>query len=1126
MILRNGIHSTLRARGRTGLFTALLFVLTLMLTLGLGMWNYCAGTLADMDENYTSIALVEYMGEDYPEENAADENARTAACELEGEDISALTGVTRWETTDRTLASLTGYTRLMGNIPYKNAGIVAVSDLFPMYRTGIVWSSDEALLPESCVLVEVLSGEAGDYQREGTEEPSSLFINVGGNNFRYEEQDGIWTLTRLPASEQIQDGQIITGEEIDYSGVRPVAYQGDTQGKPVCYYHEGKQLYGVSVRELYAYTAYVDKVLQAQDKKVGQRLVLEMGDIGFIPQSNSRYLVHGTFTEETVQPTLILTDFYEGCETLPYQEITGEEDPAFTEGIFADYAAYYQLANNYVVLQASDDIPALECFQQGSIYLEQGRFPRAGEKGVCLVDGWTANQMDLSLGDTVEVGILTSQDENRYSLTKTDDIRTLTIVGITDPVDDTSGFLWVSKAEGNFESPLFGYQLGRAVLDNAKGRQACEALQAMVPDGVQVTLYDQGYSAAAQPLQAIESAAMAVTMACLAGTLVVLVLFAYLFVGRQRETVSVLVSLGTPTGKIRLWMLSGAVVVAGVAALAGAAAGYLILSTTWQTVLAAAQGLYAVDQRYSEAAIGVEKKAPDMGPVTVWPAIAAGLFVFLLALVCCLFFLRQGRKQSAPRRGKVTVRVPRSGTSVAGKGAFRFARLSAKRGGWRSLVVPAASLVLAFLLGLLASGIQSAQQQKDTVKDTAQISGQVTSNNGRQATNLVVSAQNAQLLWESGQLQELSVSLGWHYWFEEENPYADNRVSEDRMDAWIGRQPEVVALNRLSAAPAFYYGGEPQVEWLTGWDESFLQEFDGACVIESQNALREMLGLMPEEEPTVYPCLISETFLSKRDIQLGDTFQVMIRLPSILSAEKNATITLQVVGVYSGSQSPQEIYVPLSFWFDPSWLTGENVPLEEGEQPSYQLYEETDPKDWIARYVYSSTTFTTCRFVLSSAGELDAFRDYLQAQKFSQVGQLNENRITIVLQDQSFVETESGLERYLAFSEVLVPALCAAVGLLGFVISWLMINGRRMEFAMMRGLGVPKGRVFFSFFWEQVMLALLGCLLAGGGLMLMGIYEIGWLAAALFAGCYLIGSALAVWFVGRIDLMALLSERE
>lgn len=346
------------------------------------------------------------------------------------------------------------------------------------------------------------------------------------------------------------------------------------------------------------------------------------------------------------------------------------------------------------------------------------------------------------------------------------------------------------------------------------------------------------------------------------------------------------------------------------------------------------------------------------------------------------------------------------------------------------------------------------------------------------------------------------------------------------MDAWIGRQPEVVALNHLSAAPAFYYGGEPQVEWLTGWDESFLQEYEGASVIESQNFLREPLGLVPAEEPVVFPCLISETFLSQRDIGLGDTFEIMIRLPNILSSEENATVTLQVVGVYNGSQSPQEIYVPLSFWFDPSWLTAENAPVAEEEQPSYQLYEDTDPEDWIDRYAYSSTTFTTCRFVLSSAGELDAFRDYLEEQKFSQVGQLNENRITIVLQDQSFVETVSGLERYLAFSGILVPALCAAVGLLGFVISWLMINGRRMEFAMMRGLGAPKRRVFFSFFWEQVMLALLGCVLAGNGLMLVGIYETGWLAAAIFGGCYLIGCALAVWFVGRLNLMALLSERE
>ena len=329
------------------------------------------------------------------------------------------------------------------------------------------------------------------------------------------------------------------------------------------------------------------------------------------------------------------------------------------------------------------------------------------------------------------------------------------MVGIAVPSQDYAGRLWVSGGEGDFSSPLFGYQLGRAVLDNELGRQAADALQALVPDGVRVTLYDQGYSTAAQPLQSMEATALAVTSACTCGALVVLFLFGYLFVGRQRETVSVLVSLGTPAGKVRLWLLSGAAVVAGIAALAGAVAGALSLEAILRAVLASVQGLYAVDQRYSQAAIGVAREAPNLGQIPRWPAVAAGLAVFALALVLCLVFLSQARKQTAPRRGRTSVRVPRGGTSTGGRGALRFALLSVRRGGWRSAVVPAAALVLALLLGLLSSGTQGWSGQIDALYDTAQIGGQVTSTNGRQATSLAVCIPKARLLWQSGMLYRL-----------------------------------------------------------------------------------------------------------------------------------------------------------------------------------------------------------------------------------------------------------------------------------------------------------------------------------------------------------------------------------
>ena len=89
MILRNGILSTLRGRWRTALFTALILLMALSLTLGAGMWAYCSAQLKALDENYTSIALMEYMGADYPDENAADAFARAAAAETDSSAIAA-----------------------------------------------------------------------------------------------------------------------------------------------------------------------------------------------------------------------------------------------------------------------------------------------------------------------------------------------------------------------------------------------------------------------------------------------------------------------------------------------------------------------------------------------------------------------------------------------------------------------------------------------------------------------------------------------------------------------------------------------------------------------------------------------------------------------------------------------------------------------------------------------------------------------------------------------------------------------------------------------------------------------------------------------------------------------------
>ena len=372
---------------------------------------------------------------------------------------------------------------------------------------------------------------------------------------------------------------------------------------------------------------------------------------------------------------------------------------------------------------------------------------------------------------------------------------------------------------------------------------------------------------------------------------------------------------------------------------------------------------------------------------------------------------------------------------------------------------------------------------------------------------------------------DLSVSLGWHYWFDGEMPaFGAGGFAEETRSAWIRQQPELVALNGLSAAPAFYYGDAPQVEWLEGWDESFLSGSDYYSVLDCMSYwLGYPVSYSGASEWLTYPCLVSQGFLEERGLELGDTMSIQVQVP-IRENTYTLVIDLMVVGAYDGGGSQKEIYVPLSFWCDPSWITGEEAPVADGER----LTTSSSFSDKAGRdaYFYISTNFSTCRFTLASPRQLEDLRDYLEGQGFSQVGDLTRNRTTVVLQDQSFVETVGGLGRYVTFSQILLPVLCAAVGLLGFVISWLMVNGRRMEFAIMRGLGASRGRVFCSFFLEQGALALLGCVLGGLVLTATGAGWAGWLAAAGFLACYLIGCALAVLAVGRTQLMSLLSERE
>lgn len=1070
MVIRNGILSTVRSRGRTILFALLIFLLTLSLSLGLGLWSYCAQTLAAMDATYTSIALVEYKGENYPDQYASDETARMAFAQLG--DYSQVPGVELWEPTQWGMVLADGYRRPDGTIPYENRMVVSVFQLSEVFAFQECPAQLEDLPEEYLILsddrcsVHIHAGVWEDipYYTYTPPETPAAYVT--------EQMDGTITLVDEEQNLSMELNWLKNQEGFfrrdTYIETDPETGKLTAIGSLVNFRLALDHYQGIIGENLYSY-----------DGTSGVLVEVHPGESGFVAEKGKRYLIHGERMDGgTSAQAIVVREFYEGCEQSPWVSFDRYDDPLFTDSLFSQYAKKYDLGNNYIQVEASDNIPALEPFQQGTLYLKEGRYPQAGETGVCTVTQDIAQQLDLELGDELPVSVMQSAQTDPFALEETGDSRTWTVVGIVNQSKGYEGHLWVSRQDALPHAPLFGYLFGRAVLDNDEAVEAVEQMAAMAPDGVEITLYDQGYATAAQPLQAMEATAQGVTFASLAGSFAVLCLFAFLFVGRQQQAVDVMVSLGTPKRKIWLWLLSGVTVVAGVAVLAGMVVSAISMQLLIWLALQGAQALYAADQRYSNGALGTTKEAELPQQVPLWPAWVAAVIVFLLALVLCAVFTRVAQRKNTLNRGKSRVRAPRSGTSTAGKGAVRFALLSARRGGWRSVVVPVVTLVLSGFLGFLMVTALGWGQQRDTLYENTTITGQFTSVNGRQYTGLML--EDPWHLWDSGLLSSMQVYDSTHFWIPDEMPDFPNTTFGNKLwSEWVSKQPELIFLNGLEVSPKFAYGQVPAITWLEGWDESFLED----------------PGYYNTPQSTPLPCIASQTWLEEQGIHLGDDIEINV--------QKGGTITVFPVGSYALGDTDKSIYVPLSRLCLPPW-------------------QAENPQQSAAPWEY----FPGCRFTLRSSYDLEQCREYLAQEGYSVPGDLNGSRIVVVLNDYAFTQTVEALGRYITLSQILFPVLFLLMGVMGFVVSWLMVNSRRMEFAIMRGLGASPKRVFGSFFLEQMGLCLTGCVVSG---VILGIWSgqpVVWLTSAGFALFYLAGCALAVRTVGKTKVFTLLTHAD
>lgn len=130
---------------------------------------------------------------------------------------------------------------------------------------------------------------------------------------------------------------------------------------------------------------------------------------------------------------------------------------------------------------------------------------------------------------------------------------------------------------------------------------------------------------------------------------------------------------------------------------------------------------------------------------------------------------------------------------------------------------------------------------------------------------------------------------------------------------------------------------------------------------------------------------------------------------------------------------------------------------------------------------------------------------------------------TLAVRDGNFVTMATQLRQSIEVMRSFLPVVCILTFAIGYIVSYLLGNGRMGEYALLRlqGMGSVKGAV--PFLGEQFILVLLGNLLGDAFMLFFAEPFIVILVNGVVLAAYGIGIIMAYWRMGRKSVMGLLA---
>lgn len=1045
MFIKHSLKNALRSWPKSVLFLLLLTALSATLCIGVSLTAAIMDFLRECDDNYSTIAVFEYIGVDYPDESTYDPGIAKCADEFDFDALAKNPCVLSWDRNEVAFGSIAGKEAGASRQPYDD------------YTIAVVYI---------------------------------MSFNENLNAYQYAIEKDLVN----PDSDSL-GGYLDVGDE------------------------------KLETRHFYL----VHGKFGSSKYRIG----------------NNQYVRVEPFSNAAAE----LAGVSASIEDMLTDVTTGRVEYEIPEGhVLLDLAETYAAVNKGVTVHATNDLNNLLPFHQTELTIVEGRSFTADEytsgSNVCVLPQRLAELLEAGVGDQIDLSLAVcagaTQAESYWAGTGYAYSGSYTIVGILNPNDDYRDTVFIPKSDTvDLSENAYAFTLGQALLKNDRAGQFYEEMEDTLPPRVRMTMFDQGYEAAAEPLRDVLRIALIITAVCSLTTLAILALFGFLFVYRQRGLSRVMRRNGAANSGIYQYFLFGSGLISLLSAAAGAFISRRLSGRVMDLVRQSISEHGSDNLRYSNAALSIAKPMDFMTDIKSNVFAYTVLVLFIAALIACFVFaaisIRSLRAHVSKRalsrmreKGRAAPRRAGSRSHSLSGGALKYAWLSVVRGAFRSAIPFVLCALAAVLLLQLTGATVAYEKNYDELVQATDINGFVTDFRGMWRDGLMVESSLINSFWKSGLLSDISITKTMHHGYGIEPPEVWNIYTYESYQTALGKGPGLIFTNDLAAVQEFFSCRDLPVTFMDGYSLSTFSEIP--LGLQPLVSVADSEGNYEMREHEITPVLVSADFLEENEMEYGDEFFL-----TAYDGETSYNNEVKIIGSYIRQGTADNIYVPLSeYSLRYSVSESDSMKGPGGEEVMYMkrtIYDipasyvfDPEADEDLMRYL----TFGSLSFRMKGAAGLTAFKDFLYDQGYSEVNLIRTLRRFITIEDKTFLTTERTMSQRLWYMQKTFPVLFVLLELMAALIPFILIKLRKRESAMMRVMGAAKSTAFMSLFLEQVILCLPG-VAAGAGVWLLtgGVPDVnGLYLAVLFGLLWLIGTGVSAFSLNRGSVRTILRAAE